>query len=109
LGLSDPASGRWVDLTHYLAAWVTPNAPPVMKLLREAARCHPEGRIIGYQGGPEVVEAQVRAVFEALKALGIQYVNSVLTFGADRGVDAAYSLPKRGARKSIRQLSTGPC
>ena len=85
LGLHDPASGRWVDLTHYLAAWVTPNAPSVMKLLREAAGYHPDKMIIGYQGGREAVEAQVRAAFEALKALGIQYVNSVLAFGADRG------------------------
>ena len=85
LGVTDPSTGEWIDLTRMLAAWVTPNAPAVMKLVRSAADVHPEGRIVGYQVDAEGIEAQVKAIYDALKAEDIVYVNSVLSFGATEG------------------------
>jgi hypothetical protein len=85
IGVEDAATGEWIDLSAYFAAWVTPNAPAVTAVLREAAGLHPEGVIVGYQADAAGVEAQVKAVFEALKAEGIVYVNSVLALGATKG------------------------
>lgn len=85
LGIEDPATGEWIDLTPYLAAWVTPNAPEVTRLLRKAAELHSNRRILGYQVGPDGVEEQVKAIYDAVKAEGIVYINSVLSFGARKG------------------------
>lgn len=82
LTMRDPAANRWVDLRPYLAAWVTPNAPEVMELLRRAAGLHAEGRIVGYQVDPAGVQAQVQCIFEALKAEELTYVNSLASFGS---------------------------
>lgn len=85
LGMKDPTTGRWVDLTPYLAAWVTPNSPEVMKLLHDVTDHHPDHRLVGYQTDPAGVEAQVKAIFETLKTRNIHYVNSTLSSGATRG------------------------
>jgi hypothetical protein len=71
----------WVDLTHYYGAWVTPYNEDVQKVIREAARQRPGGQMWGYQGGPESVPSQVEALYSALKATGIGYVNSVIDYG----------------------------
>jgi hypothetical protein len=85
LGVEDPATGEWIDFAPYLAAWVTPNAPEIMALLRRAAELHPQRQIVGYQVAAAGVETQVRAIFNALKEAQIVYVNSVLSFGATAG------------------------
>ncbi|HET8541015.1 MAG TPA: hypothetical protein VFL83_14170 [Anaeromyxobacter sp.] len=85
LAMEDPSTGGWIDLTRYLGAWVTPDAPAVMDLLRAAAAAHPDKQIVGYQVDALGVEAQVKAVFEALKAADVRYVNSVLSFAPAGG------------------------
>lgn len=82
LTMRDPAANRWVDLRPYLAAWVTPNAPEVMELLRQAAEFHPQRRIVGYQVDEQGVQTQVQCIFEALKAQELTYVNSLASFGS---------------------------
>jgi hypothetical protein len=86
LAVKDPATAKWLDLTFYFGAFVTPNAPSVMAFLRKAAARHPDGQLIGYQGGKAKIEPQVRAIFDALKTdAGITYVNSVVTFSPEEG------------------------
>ncbi len=85
LMVMDPQTGGWQDLTRYLGAFVTPNAPSLMTFLREAAHLHPEGRLVGYQGSPDGVTPQIKALFEALKRAGITYVNSVIDFNPQQG------------------------
>lgn len=85
LGVEDPATGDWIDLTPYLGAWVTPNAPVVLDILRRAVDHHPERFIAGYQVDAQGIEEQVKAIYNALKEQGIVYVNSVLSFGAAPG------------------------
>lgn len=86
LAVRDPASGKWVDHSRYLGAFVTPNAPELIGFLRQAVELHPQKRLAGYQGERSQVEPQVRAIFEALKrSAEIQYVNSVLAFSPDTG------------------------
>jgi hypothetical protein len=84
-GIEDPATGEWVDLSYYYAAWVTPNDLEVMRLLRRAAELHPEKQMAGYQVDEDGVEQQVRAIYNALKEEQITYIHSVINFGAGQG------------------------
>jgi hypothetical protein len=86
LAVKDPVTAQWRDLTHFLGAFVTPNAPSVMSFLRAVATRHPKGQLIGYQIDKSEVEPQARAIFDALKAdAGITYVNSLVTFSPEEG------------------------
>lgn len=76
------------DLSHHIAAWVTPNAKPVVKMLRHAADYHPTGQLWGYQDNgaahqrAAIVRGQIKAIFQALKEKGeITYINSPISFG----------------------------
>lgn len=88
LSVMDPQTGRWQDLSRYLGAFVTPNAPGLLRFLRSAARLHPEGRLAGYQGPEEGVTPQVGALFAALKEAGLTYVNSVIDFNPQQGASS---------------------
>jgi len=84
--------GSIVDLTKYLAAWVTPRRPEIERLLRKAAEHHPERCLVGYQGASaldqaaEVVRKQAQAIFTALKEdADLVYINSPLSLGAEEG------------------------
>lgn len=89
LGVMDPQSGKWQDLTPYLGAFVTPNAPSLMTFLREAARFHATGELVGYQIGPDHVTPQVKAIFDALKTKAeITYINSVVDFNPQQGFNS---------------------
>lgn len=101
LAVRDPATGRWNDLTRYLGAFVTPNAPRIMAFHRTVAQHHPKGQLVGYQEGPEVIESQVRAIYEALKVEGgITYVNSVIANCPD---DGSLSQRVRLPRQSLEE------
>jgi hypothetical protein len=85
--VEDAETGIRQDLTPYYGAWVTPHIEPVQALVRDAADRVPDRRMAGYQGrrDPEATAAQVRALFETLKAEGLTYIDSVIDFGAGRG------------------------
>jgi hypothetical protein len=85
LAVKDPKTGAWQDMTPYLGAYVTPNAPEVMAFLAEAINHHPEKRFVGYQADETQVEPQIKALFSALQNAGIHYVNSVIDFSPDTG------------------------
>ena len=78
----DPATGDWKDISHYYGAWVTPNAPEIMQLLRRAADKHPDTAFAGYQVDKAGVRSQVKAVYEVLQDEKILYIHSVVSFGA---------------------------
>jgi hypothetical protein len=96
LFVSDPTTGGWLDMTPYLGAFVTPNAPEVMTFLRKVADYHPKQQLPGYQGSKAAVEPQVKAIYDALKTEAkIRYVNSVLTSSPDEGfADQRVRLPR---------------
>lgn len=84
LYVRDPTTGAWNNLTRYLGAFVTPNAPSIMSFLRKAAARHPQQQLFGYQTD-RAVEPQVRAIFDALQAdAHITYVNSTVTFNPEQ-------------------------
>jgi hypothetical protein len=83
----DPATGKRTDYKRYLAAYVTPNDPPVLALLREAAALHPNRQLAGDIGAaPEQIQAEVDAIYRAVKNRNIAYVNSILVFLPDEGL-----------------------
>lgn len=95
----DPSTGGWVDLTPYLGAFVTPNAPDVLGFLRTVAERHPEDRLVGYQVGKSLVEPQVQALYGALKDTGVTYVNSVIAFDPEEGsASQRIRLPRESLR-----------
>jgi hypothetical protein len=82
----DPGEKVMRDTARYLGSFVTPNAPEVQQLLLEATELHPEKRLRGYQkeGGEDkdqVVESQVKALYQALSEHGTRYVHSGASFG----------------------------
>jgi len=73
---------------QFIARWVTPHDPAVLQLVSLARNYMPRGRLAGYKlhdNAAPAVAAQVgdeaRAVFEAMKHLGVSYVDSIATFG----------------------------
>ena len=97
----DPGTWNTREMTRYLPCWVTPNAPEVMRLLRDAADHGKRGDVVGYQADESGVEKQVKALFEALKERGITYINSVLAIGASNTQVQRVRLP----RESLDQRS----
>jgi hypothetical protein len=87
LKVKDPSTGTWQDMTRYLGAFVTPNAPAVMAYVRRALDKHPEKRLVGYQVNEAEVTAQVRAIYEALVESRIAYVNSIIDFTPEIGMN----------------------
>jgi hypothetical protein len=85
LSVKDPMTGNLIDLSRYLAAWVTPHTEDIMQILRTAADHHPEFLMAGYQGDAKFVERQVKAIYDALQAQKITYINSIICFGQGHG------------------------
>ncbi len=94
--MKDPSTGKWNDLTAYLGAFVTPNAPEIMSYLRKAVEKRPQKRLVGYQVSPEKaaaglridkeeVASEVKAVYEALAESSVTYINSVIDFTPESG------------------------
>jgi hypothetical protein len=114
LSVKDPSTGKWKDLTYYLGAFVTPNAPEIMAYLPKIRAKHPHQRIVGYQLSPEKaaagekidkdeVESQVKAMFETLKEDGVGYVNSVIDFTPES--ETANNQRVRVPRESLKDTS----
>jgi hypothetical protein len=66
---------------RYVAAWVTPNDKSVDKFLAEAKAKLPKGRT--FDGPQSTTQAQVKALFEALRARGVSYVMDPEVLTAD--------------------------
>jgi hypothetical protein len=72
----------------FIARWVTPHDPAVLQLVSSSRKFVPRGRLAGYElpnhGAGDVaaqVKDEVRGVFEAIKQLGLSYVDSTSTYG----------------------------
>jgi hypothetical protein len=73
---------------QFVARWVTPHDPAVLQLVSSARNYVRRGRLAGYElrvNSAPAVDAQVqneaRALFEAMKSLGVSYVDSISTYG----------------------------
>ena len=71
--------GAEIELTDFLAVYVTPQAPGVQALLSEATRLHPIHRMQGYAGGPAGdLISQARALYAALAQTGMRFTTDPL-------------------------------
>lgn len=97
-----PETGETVDLSHYYGAWVTPHAMAVQERIRRALELVPGRQMLGYQGDPDIVNAQVAALYQSLREAEISYVNSVIDYGAPAGMTTQRT---RLPRESLAQRS----
>jgi hypothetical protein len=87
---SDLYWGERFANAQYIARWVTPHEPAVLRLVSDARSRAPGGRFRGYQnprddsprGVARQVNGEARAVFDTLRNSGLAYVSSIFTFGA---------------------------
>jgi hypothetical protein len=99
--VSDLYWGSKFANAQFIARWVTPHDPAVIRLVSSARNYIPAGRLAGYRlpgNAPDRVTAQVRnqarAVFEAMRHIGISYVDSLFTFGNFTGEAQRVRLPR---------------
>jgi len=99
---SDLYWGKKFANAQWVARWVTPHDPAVLKLVASARSYIPGGRLRGYSvaqpnAPPAMVASQVRseakAVFDALRASRLDYVSSIYTFGDYVGEAQRIRLP----------------
>ena len=91
--------GKSFSNAQFIARWVTPHDPAVLRLVAEARRYLRSGRMPGYGGGNKVnvepqVRAQAAAIFQALRHSGVSYVTSIYTFGDFRSDAQRIRLPQ---------------
>ena len=103
----DAATGEGRDLTKHLASWVTPDDPEVMSVLRQSADRVPGGQVVSYQLASAQVEAQVKALFETLKARGLAYVNSTVATGGAGAFVQRIRLPAESLRTTSANCVDG--
>ncbi|MEW6108577.1 MAG: OmpH family outer membrane protein [Nitrospirota bacterium] len=84
------------DLTFLIAAWVTPKDPVVEQILTRAKEKLYKRSLSGYMEAD--ITPQVRAIFNAVRDVGVSYVNSLVNFG-QIGFTQRVRLP----RESINQ------
>jgi hypothetical protein len=103
--------GRTFGNAQYIARWVTPHDPAVLRLVAAAKRYAVNGRLPGYHQPAgtrsslaQQVRSQALAVFDALKHSGISYVNSIYTFGDFASAAQRIRLPEE-----TLTLSTANC
>lgn len=94
--------GHELDLSWCYGAWVTPHEDSVQDQIRKAFECSNLRGMTGYCFRNRV-DAQVEALFNSLKTLGVKYVNSNLNFGVPEGT--GYSTRVRLPRESLEQRS----
>jgi hypothetical protein len=90
---SDLYWGQRFANAQLIARWVTPHDEAVLRLVAEARRFAPNGRLGGYNP-PSDVGMQAKAVFDALRRSGISYVSSIFTFGSFTGEAQRVRLPR---------------
>ena len=91
--------GKSFSNAQFIARWVTPHDPAVLRLVADARRYIRNGRLPGYGGSRKneiqpQVRAQLNAIFQALKHSGISYVTSIYTFGDFTGDVQRIRLPQ---------------
>ena len=97
------STGQWQDTSVCFAAFVNEDHPVIGAILQESLASGTVRSFTGYQNGAQAALAQVQAVWEALAARGLSYVNVATDSGTSALVSTQYvrfldqSLREKGA------------
>ena len=84
------ATAQWQDTSVCFAAFVNEDHPWINAVLREAVASGSVRAFTGYQGGPQSILLQAQAVWDALAARGLSYVNVATDSGTSPFVSTQY-------------------
>jgi hypothetical protein len=86
----DPSTGQWHDTSICFAAFVNEDHPWIGTLLSEASQRGSFQRFSGYEFGVRGVIEQLEAIWSALAARHVSYVDLATTSGGVPGVTSQY-------------------
>jgi hypothetical protein len=92
--------GRNFKYAQFIASWVTPHAPEVEAVLAQAKNYTPDRRLPGYENWKNASDQQretyieAKAIFTALKKMGLSYVKSSSTLGGHTSVSERVRMPR---------------
>jgi hypothetical protein len=84
------STGQWLDTSVCFAAFVNEDHPWINSLLQDAVSSGGVRAFTGYQNGPTSTLLQVQAVWDALAARGLSYVNVATDSGTSPLVSTQY-------------------
>ena len=84
------STGQWQDTSVCFAAFVNEDHPWINALLQDAISSGSVRSFTGYQSGPQSTLLQVQAVWDALAARGLSYVNVATDSGTSSSVSTQY-------------------
>jgi hypothetical protein len=84
------SSGQWLDTSVCFAAFVNEDHPWINSLLQEAVAAGTVRAFTGYQYGAQSALQQAQAVWDALAARGLSYVNVATDSGTSMFVSTQY-------------------
>jgi hypothetical protein len=84
------SSGQWQDTSVCFAAFVNEDHPWINALLQDAISNGSVRAFTGYQNGVQSTLLQVQAVWDALAARGLSYVNLATDSGSSSSVSTQY-------------------
>jgi len=108
--------GKFVDMSYWIAAWVTPHATEIDELISKSAKYHPDNAISGYlcdyceseAEWQEYTNAQVKAIYNALKNdYKITYINAPIAYASNQESPQRVKLPKDSIRLSSANCIDG--
>jgi hypothetical protein len=83
-------SGQWLDTTVCFAAFVNEDHPLINAVLQEALGAGNVRAFTGYQFGAQSTALQAQAIWNALAARGLSYVNVATDSGTSANVSTQY-------------------
>jgi hypothetical protein len=83
-------TGQWLDTSVCFASFVNEDHPWINALLQEAAANGSVHTFTGYQSGPQGAMLQAQAIWDALAARGLSYVNVATDSSASPLVSTQY-------------------
>ncbi len=84
------STGQWQDTSVCFAAFVNEDHPWINGLLQESVAAGGVRAFTGYQGGSQAALQQAQAIWEALAARGLSYVNVATDSGTSPLVSTQY-------------------
>ena len=98
--------GNGFKYAPFIASWVTPHDPLVEDVLMAAKQYTPDHRLPGYENWKAPAQQELettieaRAIFNAVKRLGLSYVKSSFTLGDHKNVSERVRMPHSSLGRS---------